>query len=105
MAAARTAAEPGGRPRKTDMRAVMNAIVYLLRTGCPWRYLPQPRGCVTLPKKRARPLPYLALPTRALIRPGTLTTEMTKRLIAPARRSEFEGAAVSKEALLSRRHQ
>src|SRR5258707_463163 len=33
-------ATPGGRPRKTDMRAAMNAILYLLRTGCPWRYLP-----------------------------------------------------------------
>ena len=32
------AAKPGGRPRKTDMRAAMNAIFYLLRTGCPWRY-------------------------------------------------------------------
>jgi len=31
-------ASPGGRPRKTDMRAAMNAILYLLRTGCPWRY-------------------------------------------------------------------
>jgi transposase len=29
-------ASPGGRPRKTDMRAAMNAIFYLLRTGCPW---------------------------------------------------------------------
>jgi len=28
-------------PRKTDMRAAMNAIFYLLRTGCPWRYLPR----------------------------------------------------------------
>src|SRR5215831_17225349 len=27
----------GGRPRKTNMRAAMNAILYLLRTGCPWR--------------------------------------------------------------------
>jgi putative transposase len=26
------------------MRAAMNAIFYLLRTGCPWRYLP--RGAV-----------------------------------------------------------
>ena len=34
-------ATPGGRPRKTDMRAAMNAILYLLRTGCPWRYLPR----------------------------------------------------------------
>jgi transposase len=32
---------PGGRPGKTDMRAAMNAILYLLRTGCPWRYLPR----------------------------------------------------------------
>jgi putative transposase len=39
-----------GRPRKTDMRAAMNAILYLLRTGCPWRYLPRdsfpPRSAV-----------------------------------------------------------
>ena len=35
------AAKTGGRPPKTDMRAAMNAIFYLLRTGCPWRYLPR----------------------------------------------------------------
>ena len=34
-------AKPGGRPRGTDMRQAMNAILYLLRTGCPWRYLPR----------------------------------------------------------------
>jgi transposase len=34
-------ADLGGRPRKTDMRAAMNAIFFLLRTGCPWRYLPR----------------------------------------------------------------
>jgi Putative transposase of IS4/5 family (DUF4096) len=34
-------ASPGGRPRKTDMRAPMNAIFYLLRNGCRWRYLPR----------------------------------------------------------------
>ena len=28
-------ASPGGRPRKTEMRAAMNAILYLLPTGCP----------------------------------------------------------------------
>ena len=32
---------PGGRPRTTDMRAVVNAIFYLLRTGCQWRLLPR----------------------------------------------------------------
>ena len=28
------AARPGGRPRTTNLRAVLNAIFYLLRTGC-----------------------------------------------------------------------
>lgn len=28
------------RPRDADMREVMNAIFYLLRTGCAWRLLP-----------------------------------------------------------------
>jgi putative transposase len=31
---------PGGRPRKTDPREVLDAIFYILRTGCQWRYLP-----------------------------------------------------------------
>ncbi len=35
------AAQPGGRPRTTDVRAVLNAIFYLLRTGCQWRLLPR----------------------------------------------------------------
>jgi transposase len=35
------AAKSGGRARKTDMRAAMNATFYLLRTGCPWRYVPR----------------------------------------------------------------
>jgi putative transposase len=33
-------ARPGGRPRKTDMREVVNAIFYLTREGCSWRALP-----------------------------------------------------------------
>jgi putative transposase len=31
---------PGGRPRKTNMREVVNAIFYLTREGCTWRALP-----------------------------------------------------------------
>ncbi len=34
------AAKPGGRPRKTDIREVVNAIFYLNREGCTWRALP-----------------------------------------------------------------
>jgi transposase len=40
---------PGGRPRKTDMRDVVDAIFYILRTDCAWRYLPKdfpPRSTV-----------------------------------------------------------
>src|ERR1700732_4427320 len=32
---------PGGRPRKTPMRDVVDAIFYVLRTGCQWRFLPK----------------------------------------------------------------
>ena len=31
----------GGRPRKTDLRDVVDAIFYITRTGCQWRYLPK----------------------------------------------------------------
>lgn len=34
-------AKPGGRERTTDMRLVTDAIFYVTRTGCQWRYLPR----------------------------------------------------------------
>jgi len=34
-------AKPGGNNRTTSMREVLNAIFYLLRTGCAWRMLPK----------------------------------------------------------------
>jgi putative transposase len=34
-------ARAGGRPRTTSMRSVVNAIFYLARSGCAWRYLPR----------------------------------------------------------------
>jgi len=33
-------AKSGGRPRTSGVRAVLDAIIYLLRTGCQWRQLP-----------------------------------------------------------------
>jgi putative transposase len=39
----------GGRPRTTDMREVLNAILYVLRSGCAWDLLPHdfpPAGTV-----------------------------------------------------------
>jgi len=32
--------KPGGRPRSTNMREVINGLLYLVRTGCSWRMLP-----------------------------------------------------------------
>jgi putative transposase len=32
--------KPGGRPLKYSRRAILNAIFYLVRAGCPWRMLP-----------------------------------------------------------------
>lgn len=34
------AAKPGGRPRRVDIREVVNAIFYVLRSGCAWRMMP-----------------------------------------------------------------
>ena len=33
-------ARAGGRPRKTDLREVLNALFYLVRGGCQWRMIP-----------------------------------------------------------------
>ena len=33
-------AKPGGHPRTVDMREVINAILYVLRSGCTWRIIP-----------------------------------------------------------------
>jgi transposase len=42
-------ARSGGRKRDTDMRSVVDALMYILSTGCQWRALPKdfpPRGTV-----------------------------------------------------------
>jgi putative transposase len=35
------AAKATGRPRKYPLREMVNAMFYLVRSGCPWRYLPE----------------------------------------------------------------
>jgi putative transposase len=34
--------KPGGRPRTTDLRRLLDALFYVVRTGCQWRHLPPP---------------------------------------------------------------
>ena len=36
------AAKPGGRPRTTDTRSMLDGLFYVVRTGCQWRHLPPP---------------------------------------------------------------
>src|SRR5260221_7782886 len=33
--------KPLGRPPTTEMRSVVNAVLYMVRTACPWRLLPK----------------------------------------------------------------
>ncbi len=35
-------AKPGGRPRSTDLRRLLDGLFFLVRTGCQWRHLPPP---------------------------------------------------------------
>ena len=35
-------AKPGGRPRTTDMRRLLDGLFHVVRTGCQWRHLPPP---------------------------------------------------------------
>ena len=34
-------AKRGGRRREVDVREVINGLLYVLETGCPWRHLPK----------------------------------------------------------------
>jgi transposase len=34
-------AKRGGRKREVDVREVINGLLYVLETGCPWRHLPK----------------------------------------------------------------
>ena len=34
--------KPGGRPRTTDMRLMLDGLFYVVRTGRQWRHLPPP---------------------------------------------------------------
>ena len=37
-------AKPGGRPRKVDLRQIVNGILHVTRSGCSWRMLPRDFG-------------------------------------------------------------
>src|SRR5258708_7429781 len=52
-----------GRPRTHPLRSILDAIFYILRAGCPWRYLP-----CNFPPLADRVLPFSAVaPQRHLV--------------------------------------
>ena len=55
-------AKRGGRRRTTDIREVVNAILYVLETGCQWRALPKdfPRIPGRIPGTRLEWTPWTA---------------------------------------------
>ncbi len=58
-----------GRPRTTDLREVLNAILYMARTGCQWRMLPKefpPRSTVHT-RKGSGPESAVLAPPRSSI--------------------------------------
>ena len=44
LPAAKSNKVTGGRPRKVDLRNIVNGILYLVRSGCQWRMLPRSFG-------------------------------------------------------------
>src|SRR3712207_3032114 len=51
-------AKPGGRPRRPDMRRLLDGLFYVVRTGCQWRHLPPP------PAFRGPPSTATSVPSR-----------------------------------------
>src|SRR3954469_14243023 len=64
-------AKPGGRPRTTDTRRMLDGLFYLVRTGCQWRHLPPPPAFppwrtvygATCAPSRSRPCGIRSAPT------------------------------------------
>ncbi|HEX6013241.1 MAG TPA: IS5 family transposase [Geminicoccaceae bacterium] len=69
-------AKPGGRPRTTDMRRLLDALFYVVRTGCQWRHLPPP--------PLFPPWPTVYRHFRALLAAGTCES-MRHRLVVTLR--------------------
>ena len=73
-------AKPGGRRRSVNVREVVNAILYFVRTGCQWRNLPHdfpPWGTVH----------YYYRPVGASTGPGRRSTTLCASSLGPKKRA------------------
>lgn len=59
--------KPGGRPRTTDLRAVMNAILYIGSEGCQWRALPKDFPPVSTVRGSDTAKGFVVLPRRWVV--------------------------------------
>ena len=94
---------PGGRPRKTELPDVVDAIFYILRTGCQWRYLPKdfpPRapsgntstsGDTTAPSKRSTTCSAARSAQEKPTRPGPRQASTASRSTPPPAASSGAG--------------
>ena len=64
-----------GRPRKTDLRRVMEAVLYILSTGCQWRALPR--------EVPPRDVPSRGLSPRNVLPRDVLLRDFPLRDVAP----------------------
>jgi len=89
------AAKPGGRPRSTNIREVLNAIFYVLRSGCAWRIdgvREQINKALRIRLRKANGRE--AEPSAAILDSQSVKTTETKGIRAPA----YAGAKESKDA-------
>ena len=78
------ARKPPGRRRSTDLREVINAILYVLRSGCPWRMSP-----------KAFPLWQTVYRYFSAWHDGGLWVSISYRLMLKARKAEGRRASLS----------
>ena len=75
--------KPGGRPRTTDMRRVLDGPFYIVRAGCRWRHLPPPPA---FPPRRTVHGYF-----RGFLAAGVCVWEATRHHLVTARREQRSG--------------
>src|SRR3954447_20974784 len=85
-------AKPGGRPRTTDMRRLLDGLFYLVRTGCQWRHPPPPPAFPPPPAAPGVPARAQGLGLQACVRGGRRVGEYPPPPRGDAARAGRQGA-------------
>ena len=87
--------KPGGRPRTTDMRRLLDGLFYVVRTGCQWRHLPTTT-------RRFRPGPQSSAISRTFLVAGAWES-MRHHLVMMLREQASREASPRRVPLSTRR--